>query len=245
MIKFFRHIRKRLLAESRFSKYMLYAIGEIVLVVIGILIALQINNWNNGEVEKIEEQNLLSNLYSEFEQNLTILEYDISRIDKVYNAQNLLLEIIQSKNRHTQQQNLDSLLNVSLGHPTWNPSLMILDDIKNSGRLEVLTSHNLKQHLYKWNSFYTDYLEDIKASENAYESLINYINDHGDVQLIYDKEAFLIDNNANNSMLKKRQFINYFTHYMKITSLRRSEFLQAKAIITEFLNETMRQKQTK
>jgi len=230
--------------ENKSGKYLKYAIGEIVLVVIGILIALQINNWNNGELEKIEEQNLLSNLYSEFEQNLTILEYDISRIDKVYNAQNLLLEIIQSKNKHTQQQNLDSLLNVSLGHPTWNPSLMILDDIKNSGRLEVLTSHNLKQHLYKWNSFYTDYLEDIKASENAYVSLINYINDHGDVQLIYDKEAFLIDNNANHSMLKKRQFINYFTNYMKITSLRRSEFLQAKAIITEFLNETKLQKQT-
>ncbi|MFT6336478.1 MAG: hypothetical protein ACI86M_003478 [Saprospiraceae bacterium] len=46
MIKFFRKIRKRLLAEDKFSKYLIYTIGEIVLVVIGILIALQINNWN-------------------------------------------------------------------------------------------------------------------------------------------------------------------------------------------------------
>ena len=46
MIKFFRRIRKNLLSENRFSKYLLYAIGEIVLVVVGILIALQINNWN-------------------------------------------------------------------------------------------------------------------------------------------------------------------------------------------------------
>jgi len=46
MIKFFRKIRQRLLAENKFSKYLIYAVGEIVLVVIGILIALQINNWN-------------------------------------------------------------------------------------------------------------------------------------------------------------------------------------------------------
>ena len=46
MIKFFRKIRQRLLTENKFSKYLLYAFGEILLVVIGILIALQINNWN-------------------------------------------------------------------------------------------------------------------------------------------------------------------------------------------------------
>jgi len=48
MIKFFRKIRRQLLTENRFSKYLLYAIGEIVLVVIGILIALQINIWNEN-----------------------------------------------------------------------------------------------------------------------------------------------------------------------------------------------------
>ena len=45
MIQFFRRIRQKLLEENRFVKYLLYALGEIVLVVIGILIALQINNW--------------------------------------------------------------------------------------------------------------------------------------------------------------------------------------------------------
>ena len=48
MIKFFRRIRQKLLSENKFSKYLIYAIGEIILVVIGILIALQINNWNEG-----------------------------------------------------------------------------------------------------------------------------------------------------------------------------------------------------
>lgn len=51
MIKFFRKLRQKLLAENKFSKYLLYAIGEIILVVIGILIALQINNANTYRKE--------------------------------------------------------------------------------------------------------------------------------------------------------------------------------------------------
>jgi hypothetical protein len=53
MIKFFRKIRQKMLTENKFSKYLIYAIGEIILVVIGILIALAINNWN--EESKIEK----------------------------------------------------------------------------------------------------------------------------------------------------------------------------------------------
>jgi len=57
MIKFYRKIRQKLLTENKFSKYLIYAIGEIVLVVIGILIALTINNWN--EQRKTNQQGLL------------------------------------------------------------------------------------------------------------------------------------------------------------------------------------------
>jgi hypothetical protein len=46
MLKFFRRIRRQLLSENQFTKYSLYAAGEIFLVVVGILIALQVNNWN-------------------------------------------------------------------------------------------------------------------------------------------------------------------------------------------------------
>jgi len=62
MIKFFRHIRQPLVIENRFSKYLLYAIGEIILVVIGILIALQINNNNEANKERIKEPHYLKNI---------------------------------------------------------------------------------------------------------------------------------------------------------------------------------------
>lgn len=62
MIKFFRKIRHRLLNENKFSKYLIYAIGEIFLVVIGILIALQINNWNEAKKDRAYEIKMLSEI---------------------------------------------------------------------------------------------------------------------------------------------------------------------------------------
>lgn len=62
MIKFFRHLRKSLLMQNKTSKYLKYAIGEILLVVIGILIAVQINNWNESRKSRIQETKLVKQL---------------------------------------------------------------------------------------------------------------------------------------------------------------------------------------
>mgnify|MGYP003625683564 CR=1 FL=1 len=66
MIKFFRKIRHTMINENKVSKYMLYAIGEIILVVIGILIALQINNWNEQRKDNKQEFYILKQLQKEF-----------------------------------------------------------------------------------------------------------------------------------------------------------------------------------
>jgi len=70
MIKFFRKIRRKLLSENNFSKYLIYAIGEIILVVIGILIALQINNWNEQHKSNEQELLLLKQLQLDLNNNL-------------------------------------------------------------------------------------------------------------------------------------------------------------------------------
>lgn len=62
MIRFFRTIRQNLLAQNRFTRYLIYAIGEIVLVVIGILIAISINTWNKGQQDLLAERELLEDL---------------------------------------------------------------------------------------------------------------------------------------------------------------------------------------
>ena len=80
MIKFFRHIRQNLLMENKTSKYLKYAIGEIVLVVIGILIALQINNWNEERKSTKKEYEIMTNLAEDFKNNLDNLERFIDTI---------------------------------------------------------------------------------------------------------------------------------------------------------------------
>jgi hypothetical protein len=96
MIKFFRHFRQAMIKENRVSKYLLYAIGEIVLVVIGIMIALQINNWN--EQKKVNRE--LVEVLKEVRSNL------IADSLKIYEIHTLKSEDIK-----TQYKVIDSLEN--------------------------------------------------------------------------------------------------------------------------------------
>ena len=70
MLKFFRRIRKTILADGATTKYMLYAAGEIALVVIGILIALQINNWNEWKKDRTTEREILAGIQMNLESNI-------------------------------------------------------------------------------------------------------------------------------------------------------------------------------
>ena len=85
MIKFFRKIRYDLMAKNKTGKYFKYAIGEIILVVIGILIALQINNWNEVQKGKIKANTILKAIRSD-------MVTDLDRIDelKSYGAEEIL-----------------------------------------------------------------------------------------------------------------------------------------------------------
>ena len=83
MIKFFRRIRQQLLSENKFSKYLLYAIGEIILVVIGILIALQINNWNAQQKEKEALMKTLSIIKNNIEDDILMLDSLKSKREKL------------------------------------------------------------------------------------------------------------------------------------------------------------------
>ncbi len=87
MLRFFRQIRQRLLTDNKFSKYLLYALGEILLVVIGILIALQVNNWNEKRKEESEMVKNLTEFKSELESNIS----KIHGILRFYNNRDSLI----------------------------------------------------------------------------------------------------------------------------------------------------------
>ena len=67
MLRLFRHVRQRLFTENKFSKYLLYAVGEILLVVIGILIALQVNSWNENRLARRYQEQILREINSQLQ----------------------------------------------------------------------------------------------------------------------------------------------------------------------------------
>ena len=96
MIKFFRKIRYDLMEKNKTGKYLKYAIGEIVLVVIGILIALQINNWNEHRKAKINEKDLYGRI-------LVDLQIDENRINEHIMYYNKDQEILNNIYQETQE----------------------------------------------------------------------------------------------------------------------------------------------
>lgn len=105
MINFFRKIRQHLLIENKFSKYLLYAIGEIILVVIGILIALQINTWNEEKKDRIKEQEILLDLVENLEINKKILEDNIEQLKLFDKSSEIVLNSIYNKLPYTDSLN--------------------------------------------------------------------------------------------------------------------------------------------
>ncbi|MGB5698261.1 DUF6090 family protein, partial [Muriicola sp.] len=164
MIKFFRNIRQRMLIENKVSRYLLYALGEIALVMIGILLALQVNNWNELEKEKKEEQKLLTDLRSEFSQNEVSLDSVLKKTKDTHSSLSVLIRLIGTDSLHDfKGKKLDSLLIECLDNPYWDRTEFILRDLENSGRLSKLTNKKLKLALYKWsqlNSSISDKDED-------------------------------------------------------------------------------------
>ncbi len=85
MIKFFRIIRQKLIAEGNLRKYAFYAIGEILLVVIGILMALQVNGWNEARKDNIEQKALLVNFVEDLQADSTRMSSTQNRITRIMN----------------------------------------------------------------------------------------------------------------------------------------------------------------
>ena len=146
MIKFFRHIRQSLIMENKTSKYLKYAIGEIVLVVIGILIALQINNWNEQRKESSRETKLKSELIEEFEKDLTQLESKIKIRNRIIKSNLKLLSYIDDENI----QDADSIkhyMAFTSFRPTFDPiSIEIID----KSDIGIIKNDTLRRLLTAW-----------------------------------------------------------------------------------------------
>lgn len=149
MIKFFRHIRFNLMETGKTSKYLKYAIGETLLVVIGILIAIQVNNWNEDRKERFKELKILQQLNEDYTSNLIQLDKKISIRSRTITSSKWLLSYIDGDNSLSK----DSVL-VHLGRSSYAATFdpIPTDNVINSGELGLLRSDRLKYLITSWSS---------------------------------------------------------------------------------------------
>ncbi len=141
MIKFFRKIRFELMEKNKTGKYLKYAIGEIVLVVIGILIALQINNWNeHRKVQKLEAQ-IYTELKSDLLQTRNEIKKTISKHKNIFKSSQQLITDIYNKKSNSQTI-YESFTNSSADFQII-PKTSAFENLKNIG-LNTLSNDSLR-----------------------------------------------------------------------------------------------------
>ena len=146
MIKFFRKIRQKTLTENKFSKYLLYAMGEIVLVVIGILIALTINNNNEEGKTRIKELSYLTNIKSDLHLNLAELKAYIVLREKSVSSAETILDIFENEKDIDPDEFNFHNLNVQIWRP-FNKNNNAYQELINSGNLAIISNDSIKNLL--------------------------------------------------------------------------------------------------
>ncbi len=171
MILFFRKLRQRLLSENKFSKYLIYAIGEILLVVIGILIALKVNNWNEGHKDRKEEALIMQTLHDELKENLDYSTTVMESLEKRLSTTVTLMEYTAREETELAASVFDSLMVISFIFPPYSPINNDLERVLGSDQMDLIQSTELQKEL-------SDYK---KAIDQA---LLSYVYAEDDFKLV-------------------------------------------------------------
>lgn len=162
--------------KNKTGKYFKYAIGEIVLVVIGILIALQINNWNENRKDRIAEADYYCRILDDFELNEKLIDETTKlTTNKIKLCKELILDLNKIPNDRS------TILNnfvVALRQDVFVPSNIAFEDITSSGQLKLLTDLKLKNRLVQHSTFLNNILNLLQENRNE------IIDRMGDFELI-------------------------------------------------------------
>lgn len=152
MLTFFKRIRSSLLMDNQFRKYFYYAIGEIFLVVIGILIALQINNWNTKRIEQNNIKDFAYSFIQEIEANIDEVELRKAQITKINKRIDSLIKILNVAQTYP-SLNIDIIClswNLYYRPYKWNRST--LEQLKNSASLRHFKSESILEKIGSYDS---------------------------------------------------------------------------------------------
>ncbi|MGB6035604.1 MAG: DUF6090 family protein [Cryomorphaceae bacterium] len=200
MAKVFGKKRAELLVNEKFKQYLKYAIGEIVLVVIGILIAVGINNWNIETGNRSQEVKILNQLLVEYETNL-------EEIDKKIEMRNLIMksveQLIYYADNGIDAALLDSVsfhFNRTKYDPTFDPANGVTNELLNSGKFYLIQNEELKSELTSWSGAAGELIEQEQLTAKlVYQDYIPYLIENFDHRSTMNQEP---DNKMNQLFAK-------------------------------------------
>lgn len=168
MIKFFRKIRKKISAENRSiitnSNYFKYAIGEIVLVVIGILIALQVNNWNEQRKKNNERKMLIQALISDFKTTRERISSSTAIIDKNIRRTSRFLSLSYTNNTEVPVDSLQYFLSGAFNMPVFEPILTSYNQAVSTGQIGLIKNKEFLDDMSKFMATYDWYKHEVDLS---------------------------------------------------------------------------------
>ena len=182
MIKFFRKVRYNLMETGKTGKYLKYAIGEIILVVIGILIALSINTWNENRKDEKKEQLILKSLKVNLYENLKLLNLAEKATTDAYNASLNLHELITPNIGRVNKIEIDSLISTMFDYFSFDANSGTINEIINSGQLNIIQNEELKNQISNWSGIVDDTQRDVEiANKHAFDNMIMYLSKNGSI----------------------------------------------------------------
>lgn len=168
MIRFFRTIRQRLLAENRVSKYLLYAVGEIILVVIGILMALQINTWNEHRKEKIRELDYYCRLLEDTNLDAQQVGDLVQAAQKRLRAANQAVRLLLSENPKKIEVAREINNSIKAIYSDFRPNDAAFADLKSGANLNIISDKQVVRALNNYFNKVEGYVSVIQVNgENA------------------------------------------------------------------------------
>ncbi len=205
MIKFFRKIRQQLLTENKFSKYLIYAIGEIVLVVIGILIALSINNSNEERKLEVVEIDILKGIRQNILMDTIDINHNIKRYKEMWKRDSIVSFHLVDK------KPLDSLIEEQLldlvrSNISINLHTSYFDEAKIKG-LSIISNKSLRDSISRLYEFRYAYVSLVENGLKQYDYLSLYENlmsDYDYLDTVLRK--FIIGEKHYESMLNDKFF---------------------------------------
>ncbi|MCB0635517.1 MAG: hypothetical protein KDC54_02810 [Lewinella sp.] len=174
MLNLLRKVRRRLVVEKNVRQYLLYAIGEIVLIVVGILLALGISNWQEDLRKEKKEQFYLDGLRTEFELSRAKLQTLIEVNQLNYQEAEQLAGWIKANARPTELELSRKLTNAFSYELDYNPNSALLEELINAGGLQDLRNVELRRHLTGWES----YIQSVRRQEAGLRQLRERLIDH-------------------------------------------------------------------